>query len=316
MIFNPFSGIPANKKSHVRGWAMIWAELLATEIAAKGEVGDDLYLDHGVNFGGSMNLFGGVTTDMIDTLSQLLLSPGHLTSLDMPMPNYVEQLSKRLGQATCHPALSDLLPALSERFGESSYLTMAQLGLKHVTIGDSHASAFSPKGSSVLRTNGATLYGALRDDSIKAQIDSLVKPPERVTLVYGSIDVRHHLCRQTSPEAALDSLIDEYSRQIQDIQVDYMCEVEVAAPVPVEFEGRKIPKTGFYKDTPFAGTRDQRLALTRRFIRLLQAKGLNTVTPPIDWYDMDGEDYANTCMELSSSVHISPTHYRRYSNWS
>jgi hypothetical protein len=38
------------------------------------------------------------------------------------------------------------------------------------------------------------------------------------------------------------------------------------------------------------------------------------VSPPADWYTMDGEEYAKKYMELSSSVHIAPINYRRF-NW-
>jgi hypothetical protein len=82
--------------------------------------------------------------------------------------------------------------------------------------------------------------------------------------------------------------------------------------VPVEYEDRKLPKTGYYKGTPFYGSRDQRLELTYRFIdRLNKRCSGRIVSPPNSWYTMDGEKYAKTFMENSSSVHISPEYYRR-----
>lgn len=318
MIFNPFSGIPAGNRSHVRGWSLVWSELLNIPIAAKGKSLLDersLYLDHGINFGGSMNLFGGVTAEMIDTLTELCLFEGHLWSLDIPMPNYAEQLQKRIGQATCHPALKDLLPRLKDRFSQSNTLTMAELQKPWITIGDSHSVAFSPPGSSVLRTNGATLYGALKAKSIQAQLDALGYSPERVTLVYGSIDIRHHIGRQDNPIDAVIDLCQTYSDTVKTIEDDYLCLVEVAAPVPVEYEGRRLPKTGYYKDTPFAGRQQDRAAWTSLFIDQMQTRGHKIVMPLSAWYCMDPEKYAKTHMEMGSSVHIAPMYYRRYSDW-
>ena len=36
--------------------------------------------------------------------------------------------------------------------------------------------------------------------------------------------------------------------------------------------------------------------------------------PPVEWYKMDGEKYAKTYMENTSSVHIAPA-FRRRMNW-
>ena len=318
-IFNPFTPVPVNAKSHVRGWAIHWSEMMGAAIADKDTNVIDaemLYLDHGVNFGGGLNLFGGVTEEVMDRLEDLLFSKAQLWSLDMPMPDYVNQLEKRMGQATCSKRLTPtFVSALRKRFDvANNWLCQSKLGTELVTIGDSHSTAFAPAGSAVLRTNGQTLYGALRDGSIMKQLDSLSVAPKRVTLVYGSIDIRHHIGRQDDPEAALEQLCSQYAKAIKQIKVDYMCEVEAAAPVPVEFEGRKIPQTGFYKGTPFAGSRDQRDMWTMYFIELMRGHGVQGVQPPIEWYTMNPEEYAKKYMELGSSVHISPVHYRRF-NW-
>jgi len=311
MIFNPFSLIPANPKSHVRGWAMVWAELLGEDFVST----NNLYLDHGVNFGGNMNMFGGVTETIVDNLTDLLFSTAPLISLDIAMPNYAEQLEKRLGQATCHPALVHLLPELKKRFNAANSVCMYDLGKTSVTIGDSHATAFSPTGSAVIRTNGQTLYGAIKDKFVQAQLDLLRVAPERVTIVLGSIDIRHHIGRQESSESALAKLCNDYSDMVKQIEDDYLVSVEVAAPVPVEFEDRRIPKTGFYKGTAFTGSQIQRSSWTEAFIGMMKKQGHKVIQPPKEWYQMDPKNYAESIMELSSSVHISPVHYRRYSDW-
>ena len=87
--------------------------------------------------------------------------------------------------------------------------------------------------------------------------------------------------------------------------------VELAAPVPIEFEGRKIPKTGYFKGTPFHGERGHRLQLTYMMINALKKSDFPIVAPPVKRYTMDGEEYANEYMELGGSVHMAPPFYRR-----
>ena len=55
MITGTFNKIPRKKNSHGYGWARTWAENLKTSINHDGLPVETLYLDHGVNFGGSLN---------------------------------------------------------------------------------------------------------------------------------------------------------------------------------------------------------------------------------------------------------------------
>ena len=96
-----------------------------------------------------------------------------------------------------------------------------------------------------------------------------------------------------------------------ELQKRHDIRVELACPVPVEYQFRRIPKTGFYKGTPFFGTETERRDLTNEWRRYLLQNYRHVVSPPPHWYTMDPELYAKEIMELSSSVHISPTHYRR-----
>lgn len=318
LISNPFSPTPASMRSHVRGWAMHWADCLGADIADKEQdlsTASVLYIDHGVNFGGSLNLFGGVTSEIVTRIEQIIECKGDLVSLDLPMPDYATQLQKRIGQATCHESLTaSLIDKFRDRLARSATLTQSDLDTTCAAIGDSHSTAFAAPRSSVLRTNGQTLYGALTKQLIGPQLDALGSSLERVTLVYGSIDIRHHLMRRDSPWQALDELGDRYGEMIRSIKGNYLVDVEVAAPVPVEHEGRKLPQTGYFQGTPFFGTREHRLGLTYRFIEKMHKLGVTVVSPPDDWYSMDGEQYAKTYMEMGGSVHIAPMFYRRL-NW-
>lgn len=317
MIFNLFASIPVNPKSHVRGWSMHWAECMGTNIASKDtdlSTYGTLYWEHGVNFGGSLNLFGGVTDEIVDKMEQLVNFKGNLFSLDFPMPNYGEQLEKRIGQATCSPRLTkSLLDAFKARLNSSQTLLQSQLDLANLAVGDSHATAFALPGSKVLRTNGMTLYGALAKGEFIKQIMSCKKMPKRVTLVAGSIDFRHHIGRQANTTKSIEDLCDNYSQIVTFIKDEFGISVEIASPVPVEYEARRLPQTGYYKDRPFCGSMASRREWTNYFIDLIGCDN-RIVSPPKEWYSMDGEEYAKQHMELGSSVHIAPNNYRRF-NW-
>jgi hypothetical protein len=317
MIFNPFSPPPVNTKSHVRGWSMHWAECLQTIIASKSDdlsTAKALYFDHGVNFGGGLNLFGGVTDEVVDRIEQVVAFDGELFSLDIPMPDYADQLSKRIGQATCSERLTPaLLSAFKDTLTESKPLFQSQLGLKCAAIGDSHSTAFAQAGSAVLRTNGLTLFGALTRGDFAKQLSTFKKIPKQVTLVAGSIDVRHHIGRTNNPIKSIEDLCENYSNMVRFLESEFAISIEVASPVPVEYEDRKLPKTGYYKDAAFFGNIVQRQDWTNHFMEMISCEN-KMITPPKSWYQMDPEQYAKENMELSSSVHIAPSKYRRF-NW-
>ena len=90
--------------------------------------------------------------------------------------------------------------------------------------------------------------------------------------------------------------------------------VEYSTPWPIEFEERKLPKTGYYKDKPFWGSREERINALNQWIANMDALGMKRVEYPEEWLTMDSEKYAKDHMESTSSVHLSPESYRR-KNW-
>ena len=87
--------------------------------------------------------------------------------------------------------------------------------------------------------------------------------------------------------------------------------VEYSVPWPIEFEDRRLPKTGYYKNQPFWGTRFERTQMLERIIETMDMVSMNKVMYPQEWLTMDPEVFAKTKMEGTSSVHISPEVYRR-----
>lgn len=319
VITNPISNIPKLKNSHVHGWSQIWSEQLQAPIdhacspAISGA--DVCYIEHGVNFGGSLNLFGGATKELFDRINRVAAHP-NLISLDIPMPDWGEQLSKRLNAKTTYSGISsDWCSRISARLKNVKTLQQQQLPnfkpgfFTGITVGDSHSPAYSSARDIVLRTNGRTLFGALKDGLINEFRGCT--PFGDVTFCYGNIDIRHHLLRHKDFD--LKGFIQEYVKQAFQIRDDFNCNVYFAAPLPIEYEGRKLPKSGYYKGTPFYGSRDERAQLMNQFGNELknQAGEQSVVHPPYNWYGLDPEKFAKVYMEHGSSVHLSPEYYRR-----
>ncbi len=317
VLTNPISNIPKLKNSHVLGWSLVWADQLEARIdhTCSPAIGLDstCYIEHGVNFGGTLNLFGGATKEIFDRINRVASHP-NVVSLDWDMPDWGAQLKKRIGAPTTYEGITeDWCDALSLRLSKVQSLKQVDLlkvskKFDGISVGDSHTPAYSRDTDIVLRENGKTLYGSLKRGLI-TEFRGL-KPFGQITLSYGSIDIRHHILRHK--DFNLDDMLTEYVKQGRAIAAEHECDVWYTAPVPVEYEERRLPKTGYFKGTPFFGSRKDRLDLTMRFIdRLNKISGNKVVMPPEEWYKMDGEKYAKTYMENSSSVHISPQYYRR-----
>ena len=316
-LTNPISNIPRLKNSHVLGWSLVWADQLNARIdhTCSPAIGLDttVYIEHGVNFGGTLNLFGGATKEIFDRINRVAAHP-NVVSLDFDMPDWGEQLKKRIGAPTTYVGITEQwCDALSKRLSTVPSLKQEQLPgvsakLDGFTVGDSHSPAYSRDTDIVLRENGKTLYGTLKRGLITEFRNT--RPFGKITFSYGSIDIRHHILRHK--DFNLEDMLVEYVKQGRAIEAEYECDVWYSIPVPVEYEERRLPKTGYFKGTPFFGSRQDRLTLTYQWMeRLNKISGNKTIMPPIEWYKMDGEKYAKTYMENSSSVHISPQYYRR-----
>ena len=109
IITNPISNIPKNEKSHSLGWAQTWRKLLDASINHNCNPqilnADTIYIDHGVNFGGTLNLFGGATKEVFDRIN-LVMACKNIISLDWDMPDYGAMLLKRIGAKTTYELIT------------------------------------------------------------------------------------------------------------------------------------------------------------------------------------------------------------------
>ena len=312
VITNPISNIPINPKSHVHGWSQMWRDHLNAHIDHKCTPSilscSNVYIDHGANFAGTLNLFGGADQDLFNKIN-LLAHCENIVSLDHDMPAWGEQLRKRIGSKSTYEGITnEWCDSITERFSSVKSLKQQDLNTTGIIVGDSHTIAFAHSGDMVLRNDGKTLHGALKDG-----IDAMFRGAtiaNRITLCFGSIDIRHHMLRHTDFD--LKKYIKEYVDQGLRIQDTYLCDVSYASPVPVEYIDRRIPKTGFYKKTPYFGTWEERRDLTNAFRdELYTISNGKMISPPDIWYSMNPETYAREYMEYGSSFHIAPPYYRK-----
>jgi hypothetical protein len=204
----------------------------------------------------------------------------------------------------------DFLSELTDWQNRAKIVRSTDLELPWLTIGDSHTAAWAPRNSMVVKENGKTLFGQARD-CFPYVCEYLEKCPqiEGITMVFGNIDVRHHLCRVPTD---WKDMYREWKRFGDSLGI----QVEYALPWPVEFEGRKLPKTGWYKGQPFWGSQSERSALVQEIHNFMEREKMATVKFPVEWLNLDPETYAKERMERPQSVHLSPQFYRRHCEWS
>jgi hypothetical protein len=285
--------------SHTRGWAQLWADNLGVPINHDSEVIDKVYLDHGVNFGGKLNLFGGFTDDWRFRLEQIIQAK-EVVSLDIDMPDYASMLAARKDVKD-----DNLISLVRDWQSRARTLRSIDLPFKHLTIGDSHAGAWAPYESCIVRSNGKTLNGQINRDFSYVREHLEMRPDlEKLTLVFGNIDVRFHILRLGADWREMWVQYKKFGDSL-DIEVEY------ALPWPQEFEGRKLPKTGQYKGQNFYGSQQDRAALVNDIVSFCDNIGMNCIKYPAEWCMMDPIEYAKQCMERPQSVHLSPTLYRR-----
>jgi hypothetical protein len=317
-IFNPFSPIPKSPKSHTRGGAVIWAQRLNADILTKNDNIMDydlLFWDHGPNFSGSPNLFGGVDDDVAQRLIDIVESGITVISLEHRLSDctYTSRINTCKNSKSTSKLVTDEFIEKYNVWEKSdlanSTITQQKLGLTESIIGDSHVLAYSKPNQSVYRINGQLLHSALKTGLLP--FIQKYTSNKKITLCLGSIDVRFHVL--TNKEDPVD-YAQRYIKEIKKLTNDGY-DISVCAVVPIEYEGRRIPNTGKYKKQSFFGDRHARLNWTVAFNSTLISSKVKTIYAPLKWYSMDGEQYAKEYMELGGSVHMSPLSYNSVIDW-
>lgn len=258
-----------------------------------------------MEFAGSYNLFGGATDEPAGRIQRLLDFEGEVFCINREMPDVGAFVQSRM--KSCSELWANLnVEALTEKCNNITTLDL-RLDSKTFVLGDSHSVSVWHPGSNISRNDGKTLFGILREG-----MESYIPEGTQHLITYfGNIDIRHHLMRQEKPVEATKKLVKDYFEHLKSLNIN---EVSVVKLLPIEFEGRRIPKTGWYKKEPFAGSQRERTQLMQIFNEevdnLSAIYNMNVIEWPSDWYTTDPKYFADTYMEKPGSVHLSRAYYK------
>lgn len=315
------SPITQRKHSHKGAWAKIiraQLKLLGYEATIlKDEPWTDfdvVLIEHGMEFKGTFNVFGGATDELASRLTSRLVEavnrprqPVRLVSCDIPMPDVAGWVESR--KSKCEPKFKELdTEELGFCQGQVLYYERL-LQSPGLVLGDSHSLSTWLPNWELARLDGQTLYGFLD----RRGFDLYVEDHHQMVVSYfGNIDIRHHLARQPDPGRAVQALVWQYVSQLYEVR-QRVGSVYVVEPLFIESEDRKLPKTGYYKGTPFYGDWATRNWLRDCFCHYLREwapqYGLETISWPESLRNAKGE-LDQEKMEANQSVHLSPEHYR------
>ena len=336
VITSPIQGLSKSIHSHRSAKAFIYRDLIGrnngSQIEAIVDVKGDLDLTsfdivavyHG-DYSGSLNLFGGL--DNFDSRAIVSLSrckPERIISLEMPMPDYCDQLLKRAKNDRNHEKIKDIdfdnwgkILNWDPEFIPSPWTKYSK---EKIVIGDSHSISLYRPGWGVWQIPFRTLYGSLKGDD--SDIYSLARRYlnagsashlEEIEFYFGNIDIRHHLCRQKDPNSATVELAERYIDRASQISKELDCRVTLVAALPIENESRVVPKSGHYKGVPFFGSWLERNSIKTLFNSTLEAgcsvkEGLTYSYPWGKISNQKGE-LSFGAMEKPRSVHLSRASY-------
>ncbi len=276
------------------------------------EKADVWVISHGMEFKGNYNLNGGWLPEHKQRLLLLIdKGPEAVISLERPLPDLVGLLRPRAVK-TEHDLTEDQWSAVQNVVDNARVITNKELEpyATRIVLGDSHSVARYRSDSLILRNDGLTLHGLLTrgiDSYLEAEDFGFI---DELVIQAGNIDIRHHLMRQVDPRASINELMNKLWLQTADL-VDrgLVGSVEITAPYPIESEQRKLPKTGYYKGTPFYGSWQEREDLREFMTDEMLARFPKVKEWPSEWFEVSPEEYADTYMEKPRSVHLSPAHY-------
>jgi hypothetical protein len=303
-------------QSHKSGWAFKLANQLTaagytdvqviTDIETDWSKFDIMLLEHGMEFKGSFNIFGGANDDLYNQVIRLFSKGVRMYSLHHDMPCVGTLIEKRLKTG------SDLFKTLEVRIEDAKEICASIPRVdriqktKSLCFGDSHSFSQYTPGYMTDRHDGLTLFGTLRR-GIRSYVPQDI---EELRIYLGNIDIRHHLMRQANPSKALKDMMAMYEQQLIDLEID---KIEVVQALPIENESRPLPKTGYYKDAPFAGSWAERTELVKQFNQLVtdmcNRNGWKTWRHPDVYINSFGE-LTFDVMEKPKSVHIAREYYR------
>ncbi len=325
-ITSLLSNITTREGSHKGGWA----RLLKCQLKHLGHKRvevltnkdnlsdfDIIIFDLGAEYSGALNLFGGLDEKVFARLSEIKEFKGPMFSWRNELLDLCVLESRRGNSSTCQKFkdspetfLTDVQNALKNvRVFRHAYRTDALL------IGDSHTPSVWTPSLMIERRDGRTLKGMVENGTVQKfykEFTDLGIEIKKIQVHCSSIDIRHHVFREAQPHQHVVHLASELYNSLIDIPG---LEVVLTHSMGIEDESRELPKTGYFKGTPFTGTWDDRNMVRSIFnsvieeLATLDEGRASIVTFPEYFFDESGK-LKFEVMEKPQSVHLSPEHYK------
>ena len=326
-ITNLLSNITTREGSHKGGWA----RLLQCQLRHLGHTVkildnkdslndfDVIVFDLGAEYSGALNLFGGLDEKVFKRLSELKDYKGRLFSWKHNLPE-VGILESRRSNASTSQVFKDtpvgFLPSVSEVL-RSTETFLHAYRTKGILLGDSHTPSVWTPELMIERRDGRTLQGMLEHKTIEKYVKQFELSGNKIDAIHvhcSSIDVRHHVHRQPDPDLFVVGLATQLIEQLMQVSGD--AKLIVTHTMGIEDESRELPKTGYFKGTPFYGTWEQRNRSREIFnavideISKIDREGENSVIKFPNYFFDEAGKLRFEVMEKPQSVHLSPEHYR------
>ena len=307
ILTTPFRPITRSKTSHRSSQAVIYGDMIkqsgediVVNYDAKYDPNDfdKMYVYHGNDWSGTLNIFGGIENYPAGKLQQFCSFKGEVISLGIPFPKYHELIPAK-GNFSVDIDLDNL-----KRMYDTSEVVIHPHKTDNLILGDSHCICMYRPGWMVHSIPFKTLYRAAENNMQFSDVPSA----KNMEFYFGNIDIRHHLCRQMYPEQAARHLAYSYVKSVRGFGAD---KASIYEPLPIENISRKIPKTGWYKGTPYSGSWETRNKVRMAFITALEEYCESDITL-VKWtnglLNKKGE-LGFEYMEKPQSVHLSREFY-------
>jgi hypothetical protein len=324
-ITHLLSNITTREGSHKGGWT----RLLKCQLTNLGFTNvtildnknslqefDHIIFDLGAEFSGALNMFGGLDEKVFKRLTELKNFTGSLSSWRNELPSILTLSGRRSNVSSCEAfkqTAETFLPEVQEVLSKVLVFDHAYRTDK-MLIGDSHTPSVWTPEYMIERRDGRTVKGMLEKNTIAKYVklfaDSGVKL-KGIQVHCGSIDIRHHVCRLPDPEQECAGFIMGLVTQLHDFDFDT---VVLTHTMGIEDESRELPKTGYFKGTPYYGAWGNRNLCRLIFNEVIDdytkdCPGWSRVSLPEYFFNPEGRlDFS--VMEKPQSVHLSPEHYR------
>lgn len=320
-ITNLLSNITTREGSHKGGWARLLKCQLVNLKFSNVKILDNkdrftdfdvIIFDLGAEYSGALNMFGGLDEKVYKRLKDLEQFKGPLFSWKNELPKVDEALKSRSQNAsTCEQFKNE----------PGTFLRNVQINLErtivfdHVVhtgkllIGDSHTPSVWTPEFMIERRDGRTLKGMLEHNTLQKYVETIGNI-NTVQVHCGSIDIRHHICREEDPIQTIAEMVQHLVLKLHKLNVPNIVLTETMG---IEDESRELPKTGYFRGTPFYGEWGSRKHVKCVFDELCEAyttdqKGWSLIKFPPYFSNGSGQ-LRFEVMEKPGSVHLSPEHY-------